>query len=387
VGANGTAREGRLTATRPGVELAIVWAFLGLRAFVLAQGAVAVAAGSLGRSDRPPLDGALLGMVAVESLLLGRWLLRRRSMLPFRWPIGVDFGVSVLVLALAPAYIAPVARVDTWTIWAYPVALTTTLLMGTALGSLVQALAVSSALSVAYATAVVVPLFGDASVRVTTVVNATTFPGFAVVAFLVARFMRELASGADAARKRVAELEQDRGRALVHDLLVYLRLDRFAEADDRTRAVMMAQAQAKHQQMRSYVDGTARAESLQERVSAVLELHPSLAVRSQVETGQDILLSEDALGQLERALDTALANVEQHAPEASVFVLVRPEREHVAVTVRDDGPGFDAATVRRGFGIGEILGRQLDGIGGSGVVESRPGAGTVVRIRIPVEQP
>jgi signal transduction histidine kinase len=369
------------------VELAIVWAFLGLRAFVLAQGAVAVAAGSLGRSDRPPLDGALLGMVAVESLLLGRWLLRRRSMLPFRWPIGVDFGVSVLVLALAPAYIAPVARVDTWTIWAYPVALTTTLLMGTALGSLVQALAVSSALSVAYATAVVVPLFGDASVRVTTVVNATTFPGFAVVAFLVARFMRELASGADAARKRVAELEQDRGRALVHDLLVYLRLDRFAEADDRTRAVMMAQAQAKHQQMRSYVDGTARAESLQERVSAVLELHPSLAVRSQVETGQDILLSEDALGQLERALDTALANVEQHAPEASVFVLVRPEREHVAVTVRDDGPGFDAATVRRGFGIGEILGRQLDGIGGSGVVESRPGAGTVVRIRIPVEQP
>jgi hypothetical protein len=85
------------------VELALVWAFLGLRAFVLGQAAVAVAAGSLSRSDSPPLDAALLGAMAVESLLLGRWLARRRSMLPFGWPVVADFGLSVLVLALAAA--------------------------------------------------------------------------------------------------------------------------------------------------------------------------------------------------------------------------------------------------------------------------------------------
>jgi len=369
------------------VELAMVRAFLGIRAFVLGQAAVAVAAGSLSRSDNPPLDAALLGVMAVESLLLGRWLVRRRSMLPFRWPVAVDIGLSVLVLALAPAYIAPAARVDTWTIWAYPAALSTTLLVGTALASLAQALTVSSALSVAYAAAVAVPLFGDAALRMTTVVNATTFPGFAAVAFLVTRFIRELARGADAARKRVSDLEQDRSRALVHDLLVYLRLDRFAQADDETRAMMIAQAQAKHEQMRSYVDGTGGEVGLRARIDGVLRLHPGLPVCSEVEVGPDIELTAETLDQLERALDTALANAEQHAPGANVVLSVRSEADHLSVTVRDDGPGFDAASTRPGFGISEILGRQLGGVGGTGVVESCPGTGTVVRIRVPAEQP
>ena len=39
-----------------------------------------------------------------------------------------------------------------------------------------------------------------------------------------------------------------------------------------------------------------------------------------------------------------------------------------------------------GFGISEILGRQLAGVGGTSVVESCPGAGTVVRITVPARQ-
>jgi signal transduction histidine kinase len=387
VGASGTAGSGRPAAARPGVELALVWAFLGIRAFVLGQAAVAVAAGSFSRSDNRPLDAMLLGAVAVESLLLGRWLVRRRSMLPLRWPVVADFALSALVLALVPAYIPVEGRIVGWTIWAYPVTLSTTLLVGAALSSLAQALAVSGVLAAAFAAVAVIPVFGDVAWRMTAMVNALAFPGMAVVTFLVTRFVRELASAADAARKRVVELEQDRSRALVHDLLVYLRLDRFAEADDQTRMVMIAQAQAKHQQMRSYVDGTTRARSLQEWVDAVLALHPGLAVRIKVEDGRGVRLPEDALEQLERALDTALANVEQHAPAANVVVSVQPELDHLVVTVRDDGPGFDTATVRQGFGIAEVLGQQLAAVGGTGAVESSPGAGTVVRIMIPMEQP
>jgi signal transduction histidine kinase len=374
-------------AARPGVELALVWAFLGLRGFVLAQAAVAVAAGSLSRSDNPPLDAALLGAVAAESLLLGRWLVRRRSMLPFQWPVAADYVLSVAVLALVPAYIAPVARVDTWIIWAYPITLSTTVLIGAALSSLAQALAVSSVVAVAYVAAVAVPLFGDAALRMTTVVNATTFLGFAAVAFLVSRFVRDLASAADTARERVAELEQDRSRALVHDLLVYLRLDRFADADDQARAVMIAQAQAKHEQMRSYVDGTSGASGLRARLDAVMRLHPGLPVSSQVEVGPDVQVPVETLEQLERALDTALANAEQHAPGANVVLSVRSGTDHLSVTVRDDGPGFDVADTPPGFGISEILGRQLAEVGGIGRVESCPGVGTVVQIRVPVEQP
>ena len=298
--------------------MALVWAFLGIRAFVLIQAAVAVAAGSLSRSDNRPVDAALLGVVAIESLLLGRWLIHRRSLQPLRWPVAGDIALSVLVLALGPTYIPAPARVDSWTFWAYPVTLGTSLLMGAALVSLTQALAVSSVMAAAYATVVAVPLFNDAAMRMTAAVNSLAFPGFALVAFLVSRFVRDLASAADAARKRVAELEQDRSRALVHDLLVYLRLDRFAQADDRTREVMIAQAQAKHEQMRSYVDGSGGARSLHERIRAVLALHPGLPVSPQIDASRDVRLSEDALEQLDRALDTALANVEQHAPGAKV---------------------------------------------------------------------
>jgi signal transduction histidine kinase len=367
--------------------MALVWAFLGLRAFVLGQTAVAVAAGSLIRSDNRPLDAALLSLVATESLLLGRWLVRRKSMLPFRWPIAADYALSVSVLALVPAYIPVAGRVVGWTIWAYPVTLSTTLLVGAALSSLAQALAVSGVLAATFAAVAVIPVFGDVNWRMTGIANALAFPGMAAVAFLVSRLVRDLASAADIARERVAELERDRSRALVHDLLVYLRLDRFAEADEQARVMMIAQAQAKHQQMRSYVDGTTRIQSLQERVGAVLELHPSLAIRAEVENGPDVRLAEEVLEQLERALDTALANVEQHAPGAKVAVSVRPESGHVAATVRDDGPGFDAASIRQGFGIGEILGRQLEEVGGTGTVESSPGAGTIVRIWVPIEQP
>jgi len=387
MGANGMRGSSRSAATRPGVELALVWAFLGIRVFVLIQAAVAVAAGSLSRSDNWLLDAALLGLVAIESLLLGRWLIRRRSVLPLRWPVAGDIALSVLVLALAPAYIPAAGRVDSWTFWAYPVTLGTSLLVGAALVRLTQALAVSGVMAVAYAAVVAVPLFSDAALRMTAAVNSLAFPGFALVAFLVSRFVRDLASAADAARKRVADLEQDRSRALVHDLLVYLRLDRFAEADDHTRQVMITQAQAKHEQMRSFVDGTGGPRSVADRVGAVLQLHPGLAVRTQLDSGRAVRLAEDALEQLERALDTALANVEQHAPGASVVLSVRQELGRVAVTVRDDGPGFDEASTPRGFGIGEVLGRQLAGVGGTGVVESSPGAGTVVRIMVPAEQP
>ncbi len=367
--------------------MALVWAFLGIRAFVLIQAAVAVAAGSLSRSDNQPLDAALLGLVAIESLLLGRWLVQRRSLLPLRWPVAADITLSVLVLALAPAYVPAAGRVDSWTFWAYPVTLGTSLLVGAALVSLRHVLAVSIVMATAYAAVVAIPLFSDAALRMTAAVNSLAFPGFALVAFLVSRFVRDLASAADGARRRVAELEHDRSRALVHDLLVYLRLDRFAQADDHTREVMIAQAQVKHQQMRSYVDGSGGARSLEERVRAVLTLHPGLAVNPQIDASRDVRLPEDALEQLERALDTALANVEQHAPGANVELYVRSEPDHLIVTVRDDGPGFEAATARQGFGIGQVLGRQLAGVGGTGAVESSPGAGTVVRIVVPLEHP
>jgi len=138
------------------------------------------------------------------------------------------------------------------------------------------------------------------------------------------------------------------------------------------RAVMIAQAQAKHEQMRSYVDGTGGGPAVRARIDGVLRLHPGLSVRSQVEVGPDTELPAEILNHRERALDTALANAEQHAPDANVVLSVRSGTDLLSVTVRDDGPGFDAVSSPPGFGISEILCRQLAGVGGTSVVESCP---------------
>jgi signal transduction histidine kinase len=381
-----SADGGRFPATSSGVERVLVRAFLGVRAFDLAQAAVALAAGSLRRSSDPALDIALMITLTAESVLLGQWLLKRGSMLPFGWPIAADFGLAVGVVASAPAYISTAGRLDTWTLWAYPVTLSTAVLLAGGLARLAPVLAGSGALAIVYAAVVAMPLAGDVAARATAVVNSLAFPGFALVMFLVSRFVRNLASAADTARKRVAELEQERSRAVVHDLLTYLRLDRFAEADAQTRTTMIAQAQAKHDQMRSYVDGSCGTRDLRERVDTVLRLHPGLLVDPIWDVEPGIQLPYDTVEQLGRALDTALANAEQHAPGTSVTVTVQAEGEQVAVTVRDDGPGFDQASRLPGFGIREILGRHLAEVGGRSEIQSAPGGGTQVRIIVPAGQ-
>jgi signal transduction histidine kinase len=372
--------------TRPRVEFTLMWGFLGLRTFDLAQAGIALATGSLNKSINPSLDAGLLVVVAVESLLIGLWLFRRRSLRPYSWPAAADFALALVVLASAPAYTSPEARLGVWTMWAYPITLSSAVLAGATIISLGRVAAVSGAIALTYLAVVAFPLASDTSGRATALANAFAYPGFALLIFFLSRFVRNLANAADSARKRVTELEKDRSRALVHDLLVYLRIDRFLEADDQTQAAMAAQAQTKYERMRRYVDGGHSEGDLKACLDDVLQLHPRLPIKTfQVERGVE--LAEDVREQLERALDTALSNVEQHAASADVIMSIRSDTHYVTVTVSDNGPGFDETATPHGFGISEILGRHLEDIGGWGTVRSSPGTGTDVHITVPRKEP
>ena len=271
--------------------------------------------------------------------------------------------------------------------WPYPVTLSTVVLLGASFVRWRYVLASSCALALLYVTVMALPLTGDSTGRSTAVVNSLAYPGFAVLAFLFTRFVRRLATIADEARARVAQLEREQGKARVHELLSYLRLDRFAESDEEMRLIMVADAQAKYEEMRSYVYGTDDLGDLDAHMRKALKLHPRLRVRTVVNVDSGAELAEEVLEQLQRALDTALSNAEQHAAGAEVVVSARSEGGQLIVTVRDDGPGFDLASTPRGFGIGEILGRQLEVVGGHGIVDSAPGRGTEVRIIVPTRQP
>ncbi|WHT15680.1 sensor histidine kinase [Crossiella sp. CA-258035] len=99
-------------------------------------------------------------------------------------------------------------------------------------------------------------------------------------------------------------------------------------------------------------------------------------------TGTARPLTQEAEVALLRAAQEALTNVARHARASRVGVTLSYLDEEVALDVRDDGGGFD--TARRGAGFGLVAMRQrIEGLSGTLLVESGPGAGTGISARVP----
>jgi PAS domain S-box-containing protein len=113
------------------------------------------------------------------------------------------------------------------------------------------------------------------------------------------------------------------------------------------------------------------------RVSVSAELHTAgLAtdrLASEIETT------------LYRIAQEALNNIAKHARAGHVEIILERRPDHVSLIVEDDGVGFDPAGVdaeRRGFG---LLGMQERAalVGASLQIESAPGEGTTIFVRMP----
>ncbi len=79
----------------------------------------------------------------------------------------------------------------------------------------------------------------------------------------------------------------------------------------------------------------------------------------------------------------ALQNAAKHAPGADVVVRLWEESGGLLFSVRDDGPGFDAALARLGHGYSNMADR-LGAIGGTMRWQSEPGHGATVQGSIPL---
>ena len=93
-------------------------------------------------------------------------------------------------------------------------------------------------------------------------------------------------------------------------------------------------------------------------------------------------LSDDAGLVVYRVAQEALANAARHSGAAHVAVVLRHDAAGTELTVADDGRGFAFAESERGLGIGGMRERALL-VGGELTIESRPDAGTTVRLTIP----
>lgn len=83
-----------------------------------------------------------------------------------------------------------------------------------------------------------------------------------------------------------------------------------------------------------------------------------------------------------RAAQESLTNVAKHAMAGQARVGIRYEADTVTLTVADDGCGFTRDTGGAGFGLAAMR-HRVEQVGGTVTVDSTPGAGTTVRVRVP----
>ncbi len=91
-----------------------------------------------------------------------------------------------------------------------------------------------------------------------------------------------------------------------------------------------------------------------------------------------------------RVLQECLANVEKHAHAGAVEVLLHHRDDCCWLSISDDGRGFDAMTAMNGGseGLGLIgMRERAELVGGVLSVDSRPGKGTCVTLKIYTQQP
>jgi signal transduction histidine kinase len=102
--------------------------------------------------------------------------------------------------------------------------------------------------------------------------------------------------------------------------------------------------------------------------------------------GSAVALPPSAEVQLIRIVQEALTNVKKHAPGAKAWLSLKTNHRHVYATIEDDGPGFDPANIGRNgrFGL-QTMKERAESVGGTFVIESRPGSGTRLQVTVPME--
>lgn len=93
-------------------------------------------------------------------------------------------------------------------------------------------------------------------------------------------------------------------------------------------------------------------------------------------------LTEDLKFVLFRVIQEQMNNIAKHANASQVFIVLQKTPGFIEVQIRDDGQGFDPATIREGLGFANMRNR-VSVYKGKVEVDSTPGAGCLVTIRIP----
>jgi two-component system sensor histidine kinase DegS len=128
--------------------------------------------------------------------------------------------------------------------------------------------------------------------------------------------------------------------------------------------------------------------------ASIVDAAETMAALASLTVETDLQAPDAMLGDAQqtvvlRVVQEALQNVRKHANSTRTTIASRVENEAWIVEVRDDGLGFDVGAVasrgRRNFGL-QFMRERAELIGAALEVSSRPDAGTVVRLAVPLEK-
>ncbi len=352
------------------------------RVVALAYAAVLVA-GNHDRYARPALGWALLGaMAAWTALTVGAYASpagRRRAVL------GADVAIAA-GLVLATLAVETSARIDSGAptlpaVWAAAPVLACAVAGGPVAGTL-------AALVVAAAD---VAERGDLTQHTFNGVVLLLIAG-GIGGYVVRLGVRAEQAIATAARREAAAGERERLARSIHDsVLQVLALVARRGAELGGEAADLARLAGEQEaSLRSLVSAPAPTVDAGGALDLRALVEPLAGDAVTVACPADpVRLAEPVARAVAAAVAEALANVARHAgPGARAWVLVEDDGSDVTVSVRDDGSGIAPgrlADARRSGRLGveqSILGRVRD-LGGAASVESVPGSGTEVELRVP----
>jgi signal transduction histidine kinase len=400
-------------------ERLIIRAFALIRAFTLAQAAVALVIDW--RWYRwPGLIAALLAAAAVQSLLVLR-LFRRRNTVVYGPALATDAAATLVLLAVGGLALSRSGNPVTDDVF-YPYSVASMALVGFGSRRWLTVVLVPALTAGTYIAVAAVKFgFGFGLVE-----NSATYWAFAVIGWALAWKLRQLSQDLDRARSDAVSRERELAQARhqrelqdVHVAAIKAELDRETERTRIFRALhdnvlqtlefIARHDRATYSQLRDRVaaeaawlrsllqGGAARAGGDAAQAGADLATALAEVAQRHLATGLHVELNTAAMAgarpvcpavtqALAGAVNEALTNVRKHAGTAEATVRAAPARGEVVVTVLDHGCGFDAhargPAAATGLGLPGIRERVREA-GGTVVVSSAPGTGTHIELRVP----
>jgi signal transduction histidine kinase len=223
----------------------------------------------------------------------------------------------------------------------------------------------------------------------------------------VAQYRRRTAEQEAFARQLIDSQERERQRiaAELHDGLSQ------SLVIIRRRALVCLEASDDQERTREHLQEIAEAtrQALEEVREAVFDLHPQQLDRlgltgavsdllDRVAGAQgwqltkrldelDGLLTKEAENSLYRIVQESINNISKHARATTVAVTVSRKPDQIELAIEDNGVGFAAeigGVLQTGFGLQGIVERARL-LGGQVFIESLPGKGTGIRLRLPLK--